>query len=239
MTVKYNDPYGKREYARLKGDKKDTFFKISFDEATLHKTDDSYILYGYITEYQGIVRSFKPQDPILPGICAVPFYGREYELRFKGTDGNYNTEKIQPSIFEAELHRYLGNNEDKFFQYKSVFKGSITHIPNMMLASYQGQSLTDFVVNNIQLEQTELTDKLPPFSPPTSFKKGGSSWKSFGATMEEKVAFLVKQMELDVKDERYKQGRSLADLTDQLIKEHSDNENFIQIYFDMLIACVR
>ena len=57
--------------------------------------------------------------------------------------------------------------------------------------------------------------------------------------MEEKVAFMVKQMELDVKDETYKQGCSLADLTDQLIEEHSDNENFIQIYFDMLIACVR
>ena len=57
--------------------------------------------------------------------------------------------------------------------------------------------------------------------------------------MEEKVAFIVKQMELDVKDETYKQGQSLADLVDRLIKEHSDNENFIQIYFDMLIACVR
>ena len=39
MTIKYNDPYGNREYAQLKGDKSDAFFKIVFDEATLHKTD--------------------------------------------------------------------------------------------------------------------------------------------------------------------------------------------------------
>ena len=57
----------------------------------------------------------------------------------------------------------------------------------MMLASYQGQSLTDFVVNNIQLEQTELTGKIPDFPLASSSYQKKSSWKSFGATMEEKV----------------------------------------------------
>ena len=96
MTIKYNDPYGKREYAQLKGDKSDAFFKITFDEATLHKTDEGLIFYGNITDYQGVVRSFKPELPIESGVCVVPFYSQEYEARSKDKDGNWSSNKVQP-----------------------------------------------------------------------------------------------------------------------------------------------
>ena len=46
MTVKYNDPYGNRKHAQLKGDRTDSYFKIIFDEATLHETDEITSLLG-------------------------------------------------------------------------------------------------------------------------------------------------------------------------------------------------
>ena len=239
MTVKYNDPYGKRDYAQLKGDKADSYFKILFDEATLHSTDEGYILYGNITEYQGVVRNYKPENPIEAGICAIPFYDKQYIIPKKSDDGQYEKIDTQPSTFEKALCKYISIREDDIIQHNSGIKGFITHLPNAMLQGSNDEMIANFVEKNISLEPTELTGKVLEFTPPTSYKKGKSNWKNFGATMEEKVAFLVKQMEIDVKDNVYKQGQCLADLTDQLIKEHSDNENFIQIYFDMLIACVR
>ena len=239
MTVKYNDPYGNRKHAQLKGDKTDSYFKIIFDEATLHETDEGYILYGNITEYQNIVKSYRATDPIDSGICAVPFYNREYKIRKKDDSGQYQDYVTQPSLFEKALCKYISENEDDIIQHNAGVRGEIAHLPDAMIQDLDDMALLSLVLKNISFEVTDLTGLLPEFTPKSSYQKGKSSWKNFGATMEEKVAFLIKQMEADVKDKTYKQGQCLADLTERLIKEHSDNENFIQIYFDMLIACVR
>ena len=239
MTIKYNDPYGKREYAQLKGEKKDSFFKVTFDEATLHKADDSYILYGFITEYQGVVRSFKPENPILPGICAIPFYGQEYEVRRKDKDGNWSSEKEQPSKFEAAIYRHLEANDAVLVGHDRTFSGYISHLPNAMCEGMTETAIAPLVVQNLQLNKISGTGKVPAFTPSV----GGGQRKSYGGyknvSPEDKVAFIISQLTEDVKHVDWKSGKTLAELTDQIIREHVDNENFISIYFDMVIACVR
>lgn len=239
MPVKYNDPYGKREYAVLKGNKDDCFFKISFDEATLHKTDEAFYLYGNITEYQGVVRSFKPENPIQPGLCAVPFYGQEYEIRRKKGDNDWETIKQKPSIFEAALYRHFLENEAFFAGTGAAITGYISHLPDAMCQGMNDASLKPLITSNSSINSISPTGKIPAFTPLT----GGGQRKSYGGyksvSPEEKIAFLIKQIKEDIKHVDFKGEKTLAELTDQLIIEHVDNENFIQIYFDMLIACVK
>ena len=239
MTIKYNDPYGNRKHAQLKGDKSEAFFKISFDEGRFYKQDDGYILWAYITEYQGVVRSFKPENPITEGLCAVPFYSQEYEVRRKDKDGNWQSEKQQPSLFEVKLCEHIKGNENFYTSTDTALKGFITHIPNAMLSMHDKEALKLQIDQNFAPVQIPTTDKLPAFevSSNSNQRRGYGNYQK--VTMEDKVAFIKKTMEEDVKSHIHKQGQCLADLTDQIILEHQDNENFIQIYFDLLMACVR
>lgn len=56
---------------------------------------------------------------------------------------------------------------------------------------------------------------------------------------DQRMDFIKKQLQADIKVDGYKEGRTLAELVDQMILEHADNENFITIYYDLLIACVK
>lgn len=239
MTVKYNDPYGKREYAQLKGDKSDSFFKVIFDEATLHKAEDSYILYGNITEYQGVVRSFKPENAIEPGICAVPFYGQEYEIRSKDKDGQYQSVKVQPSVFESALYKHFLTNENVYIGDNLSISGEITHLPNAMCQGMNETSLTPLIVSNCKLVTIPSTGKIPTFEVPSNnYKnKGYGGYKS--VSPDEKIAFIIKQLTDDVKHVDWKSEKTLAQLTEQIIFEHQDEGDFISVYFDMIMACVR
>ena len=239
MTIKYNDPYGKREYAQIKGDKSEAFFKIAFDEGRFYKQDDGYILWAYVTEYQGVVRSFKPENPIQAGLCAIPFYNKEYEVRRKDKDGNWTSDKQQPSLFEVKLCERISANETKYTSTDKACKGFITHIPNAMLSMHDKTALDLQVQNGIALSDCDSVEKLTAFEAPA----GGGQRRNYGGyksvSMEDKLTFIQKQMEEDVKDLIFKEGQCLADLTDQIIKEHEDNPNFIEIYFDILLACVK
>lgn len=239
MVPKYLDPWKYDKYGKLRGDKSEAFFKTVFDEAKIYKTEDSFILAAYVTDYQGIVRSFKPENPMSAGLCAIPIYGQDYEIRSKDKDGNWNSETIKPSKFELALFSYLSDKENSLWDTNTTYKGEFTHIPNAMCASITGTALTDLVVNNFQLEATTNTGKLPDYEIKKSFQRKGNGGDSRGLTPEEKLAFIKKTLEEDVNSIIHKQGQTLSILTDQIIKEHSDNPNFIEIYFDMLIACVR
>lgn len=239
MVLKYNDPYGNRKYAQLKGDKADAYFNIEFSEAVIHKTNEGYVLFGQVDKYDGIVRSFKPENPITPGLCIVPLYKQEYEVRKKNKDESWSSEKMQPSVFEKLLCERIEAYDGDWMPHNASIKGRIVHVPDAMLEHRDKAGQEGFVADNAVIEQIDSTGKIPDYTPSTS----GGQRRSYGGdtllSPVEKLAFIKKQMEEDVKDLIYKQGQCLADLTDQIIKEHSDNENFIQIYFDLLIACVR
>ena len=90
-----------------------------------------------------------------------------------------------------------------------------------------------------RLTTIPATGKIPQFKLPYGGgQRKGGSWNK-GLSPDERVAFLIKQLTEDVKHVDWKSNKTLAELTARLIEEHADNENFISIYFDMLIACVR
>lgn len=239
MVVKLADKWKEEKYNKLKGDKSEAFFKVVWDEAKIHKTEESYIIAGYFTEYQGIVRAFKPENPITPDFCVLPIYGKDYEIRSKGVDGNWKSDTIKPSKFELALYDYLEMQDGTMWQENGTYKGEVQHIPNAMCSSVTGEALTNLVIANFKFEVVPDTGRLPDYEPKKPQQRKSFTSYNKGLTPEEKLAFMKKTMEEDVKSHIHKQGQCLADLTDQIIKEHLDNENFIQIYFDLLIACVR
>ena len=239
MTIKYNDPFGNRKYAQLKGDKRDSYFKVEFSEAVVHKTDESYILFGQMDTYQGVVRSFKPENAITPGLCIIPFYGQEYEVRKKDKEGNWSSEKIQPSVFEKTLFDIIKADEDIWMPFTASIKGFITHIPDSMLSNLEGEALTAMVSNNVMYEQIDASGNIPDYTPTTT----GGQRKSYGGyqkvTMEDKLAFIKKELIDSVSTESLSTNDSLCKLMRQFCIENNEDETFQQLYFDLLMSIVR
>ena len=239
MPIKYNDPYGSRKYSQLKGDKSDSYFKLVFSEAAFHKTDEGYTLFGFVDEYQGVIRSFKPEAPILPGLCIVPFYGQEYETRKKDKDGNWDSEKVQPSLFENTLCDLIKEYEDVWMPHNASIKGQITHVPDGMIASQSQEDRINFVSNNVSIEQIDSTGKIPEFTPytPTSGRKSYGGYK--GVSMEDKLSFIKKELVDSIRESTITADDSLGVLTEMFCKEHEGDENYQQLYFDLLISIVK
>ncbi len=239
MTVKYLDPYKDDKYGKLKGDKSESYFGVTFKEAIVHKTDDAYIIAGYVTKYTGITRSFKPELTLEPGLCAVPIYGKEYEIRKKDKDDKWTSEKITPSLFEKALYEVIKKNEDDWMPHNAAISLELTHVPNGMLQGKSEAELSVFVSGNVKYAQIDLFEDLPEYTPPSNNYKGKGGGESWGLSPDQRMDFIKKQLQADIKADGYKQGRTLAELVDQMILEHADNENFISIYYDLLIACVK
>jgi len=239
MNCKYLDPYKDDPYGKLKGDKAEQYFKVTFNEAKIYKTDDAYILAAYATEYSGIVRGFKPENDLTPGLCAIPIYGKEYGIRKKDKDGKWSEEKFQPSIFEKGLYNKIAANFDTWTADGKGISGSITHMPNGMLNSSTPDQVEMMVTQNVHLLPSELSGRLPEYSPPTqrSFNSGGG--KSWGISPDQRIDFLKKQLAADITHSEFTAENTLAELTNRMLKEYPGNEAFISIYFDMLIASIK
>lgn len=239
MAIKYLDPWKDDLYGKLRGDKSSAYFSVQFKEAVVYKTDNAFIIAGFVTDYEGVERSWKSEDPLVPGLCAIPIYGQEYKISRKGDDGKWTADKVQPSKFEKALYGIIADNEDDWMPHNAAIKLDLTHIPDMALKSKSDSEIGLSVTANAAKIQIDLTGSLPEYKPPTNNSKSkGGNW-SKGLFPEEKVAFLIKQLQADIKDDVIKESKCLGDLVDQMIVEHADNAQFIEIYFDMLIACVR
>ena len=175
----------------------------------------------------------------MPGLCAIPIYGKEYTIGKKDKDGNWNDETLQPSVFEKTLYDYLSANESNFVGDGKVVSGHISHLPNTMLETFSGEQLVQMVTGNTSLTLTQSTGKLPEYKLPysKSFKKSGG--KSWGMTPEQRIDFLNKQLTNDIQHVDWKSDKTLAELTDRMTVEHADNPNFITIYFDLLTAAIK
>ncbi len=239
MTVKYLDPYKDDKYGKLKGDKSESYFGVTFSEAVVHKTDDAYIIAGQVTSYKGITRSFKPELPLNPGLCAVPIYGKEYEIRKKDKDNNWTSEKITPSLFEKALYREISVDEDNWMPHNAALSLELTHVPNGMCGGKNEAEIATFVCGNIKLAQVDLSGSLLDYKPPSGGGQRKAGGKSWGLSPDQRMEFIKKQLQADIKADGYKEGCTLAELVDQMLLEHADNENFITIYYDLLIACVK
>ena len=128
MAFLYQDPWKDDPYGKCKGDKSTDYFEISFDEAKIHPIENGYILAAYVTSYSGVLRSFKPEQAIEPGLCAIPFYSGDFELRAK-VNGEYVTTKYQPSKFEKAICQRIKENEANLVGDGKFVKGKIIHPP--------------------------------------------------------------------------------------------------------------
>lgn len=239
MVIKYNDPYGNRKYAQLKGDKGDSYFKIVFSEAVIHKADDGYVLFGQVDEYQGVVRSFKPENPIQPGLCIVPFYSQEYEIRKKDKDGSYSAQKMQPSIFEKTLCSLVSDYQEEWMPYNASIKGHIAHIPDSMLSGQDATGVINFVQNSVSYEQIDSSGNIPDYDPSSSgsYQKSYSGYKR--ASIEDKLAFIKKELCDSIKASGFTSEAPLGSLVSAFNSEHQDDENYVQLYFDLLVSIIR
>ena len=239
MTATYLTPYGKNPYGRLKGEKQEAFIKVDYAICKIIKDENAYWIIGNMNELKGVVASYKPELPIEPDLFALSIYGDEYEIVSKNADGKYDTSKHQPSKFEKALYDLIAGSESTWIGEDKYFTGSVNLLPDMMLEGADEDTIFTYIDGNISLIQAQTKKdfpELPLYSSKSNYSKGG---KSYGLKPDEKVAFLIKQMTEDIKHVDWKSGKTLAELTDRMILEHHDTPNFIELYFQMLIACVR
>lgn len=239
MVVKYLDPYKDDVYGKLRGDKADAYLKIAYDEAKVYKTDDAYILAAYVTAYQGVVRNFKPENPLTPGLCAIPIYGTEYEIRQKDKDGNWLGVKYQPSKYEKALYENIKTHESLWMPEGEAIKGEISFMPDGMIATMDAVTIDGMVAANSKTEIVPLTGKLPAYTPPNNNAQRKATGKSYGLSPEERIMFIKKQLCADLASSGFTVENTLPLLMSQMINEHVGDGDLIQIYFDTLTACTR
>lgn len=239
MTIAYLDPYKDDPYGKLKGDKADCWFKINFDEAKIYPIETGYVLAGWITGYSGVVRSFKASEPLTPGLCAIPIYNKEYEVREKDKDGSWQSVKYQPSIAETTICRLIDTHKSTWIPEGKGIGGEISFSPDAQLQAFDEPMLKQFIKESCKVETVSLTGKLPEYTPPSgsSQRKGWSGSK--GVSLEEKMEFIKKELISSIAASGFTAENSLGVLTNQMILEHPDDERFLEIYFDMLMAIVR
>ncbi len=232
--IKYTDPFNNDPYAKLKGDKSDVYLKIEFSEAKLYEVDNGYVLAGNITSYVGAVRAYKPEEPIKPGLCAIPIYDREFELWNKNKDGKNVVSKHLPSLFEKNLTSHLKSNFIPSLGADKALKGSIGFLPNAQL---QGLSEFDIAANiphNCQLEIITATGNLPEYKPYTGSSKKASNGKYYGLTPSDKLVWLKQELVSAIASSNFTEETSLSLLLKQVIYENDKDETFLALYTDML-----
>lgn len=239
MAFLYSDPFKDSAYGKLKGDKSNDYFTLTFDEAKIYPLDNGYIFAAFVSSYSGILRSFKPEMGIEPGLCEIPFYSDEYELRYK-VNGEYTSSKYQPSKFEKALCQRIKDNEANLVGDGKYVTGKISHLPNGMCANYTEDTIKPLVDQNVQLTPIPTATKLKEYTPPSEKRNNYSkSNYSRGASLEDKLAFVKKELVDSIISDAVTTEDSLGRLTEQMKTEHAHDETFLTIYFDMLMALAR
>jgi hypothetical protein len=238
MVVKFLDPYKDDKYGKLRGDKSDCYFKVTFAEAKVYKTDDAYIIAGHTSGYEGIMRSYKPELPLEFGLCALPIYGQEYEIRRKDGD-NWVADKIKPSIFELAAYKWIKEHELDWIDDKTI-SGSFTSPPDGMVASMDTAGLNNMVMLNLSFEDIQPTGSLEPYEPPKTYGangKGGT--RSYGMQPSEKYDWIKKQLVADIISPAITGNESMIKLIEQVLIEQPMENDVSSTYFDCLLACIK
>ncbi|MDJ0690441.1 MAG: hypothetical protein QNJ41_18270 [Xenococcaceae cyanobacterium MO_188.B32] len=230
QPIRLLDAYKDIKYARLKGEKNEVFFNVEFDEGKFYPTDNGYVLMANVIKYTGVVRAYKPELPIETGVCAIPFYSNEYELWEKDKEGKSSPRKCQPSLYERNLcaHIALEFPEDKYF------KGSISFLPDVQLTNLTDEDVINTIKRNCLLEEVAPSGNLPEYQATSSTYKKTNGYNRL--TPADKATWVKKELCQSVKESGYNEEMSLADLTEQFVVEHQENETFLALYFDLLKA---
>ena len=183
-----------------------------------------------VTKFTGVIRAFKPEEPLDGGICAIPIYQHEYEEWEKDKSGKSSPKKVEPSLWEQNLVSHLAFDIDLDKHYK----GSITFLPDAQLTNLSDKELSDLLVKNCHLEEVKSTNTLPEYQEFTgSYKKNGYN----RLTPQDKLIFVKKELCDGISDRGCNEEMSLADLTEIFIKEREkQGETFLALYFDLIKA---
>jgi hypothetical protein len=237
MTVTYNDPY-KTDFARIRGDKQGTYFKIIFDEAKLYKHENSYVLAGHFTALGNVPHHFASKAINL-NLCEISIYGSEYEAKQKiGDTKEYETIKLQPSTNELLLYEHIEGNASTYIQDGKALKGEIAFYPNdNFVAMANDEDRKSFVLSFTKLEVIDATGKYADWTPPKAYRSNGNGYAAKGIAPEDKLSFLKKELSLTIFDPSYKEKMDtlpLSAFVEKVIMENRGKEDFLGAYFSLL-----
>ena len=234
----YQDPWKDDPYGKLKGDKSQAFSRLVFEEGKFYKTDNAYIIAGKITQYTNVVRSYKPELGIMPGLCAVPIYGEEYEIRRKDDSGKWVGDKTQPSAFEQALYKRIKGEEKVWLDENINWEGQLSFVPNMMLENNTQEQIDQLIDANCLLQGMTPTGNLPAYSPPKTYRGNSSSGKTYGMSPEQKLEWFKKQIKDDTTLGAQPSTNSLIDIVDAYYQENKEREASVAITIDILGECL-
>ena len=234
----YQDPWKDDPYGKLKGDKSQAFSRLVFEEGKFYKTDNAYIIAGKITQYTNVVRSYKPELGIMPGLCAVPIYGEEYEIRRKDDSGKWVGDKTQPSAFEKALYSRIKGEEKVWLDENINWGGQLSFVPNMMLENNTQEQIDQLIDANCLLQGITPTGKLPAYSPPKTYRGNSSSGKSYGMTPDQKLEWLKKQIKDDTTLGAQASTDSLIDIVDAYYIENKERYTSLDLAVKILGGCL-
>ncbi len=236
--IKYFSPWKEEVYGKIRGDKTKAGFKVYFSEAKLLETEEGYILYGWFTGYEGVEKAYKPEEGMQAGLCVLPIYSKTYEVRQKGKDGKYESVKFEPSVFEKWLCDEIKANPDSWMPEGKAIGGNITFTPDSGVAVLPDNVKPQVFRQSFDFETVESTDKVPEYVPKTPQRKGSGGYGSRGISLEEKTAFLKKELAGAVNLKDMPEDVSIAQLVAGAVEYYKDNEKFLVVYFDLLKAIV-
>lgn len=240
--AKFYNAYGESKFAQIKGDKALDYCKVIFEEAKLYKQDNGYVLAGQFSIISGLQRAYG-NDPINPCLCELPIYDSEYELREKNaTTSKWEAIKVQPSTSEKTLCRIIKENESSYIAEGRALKGEFSFAPNGLLEGKDDLNVYAEVVRQWNVEAITASGKYPDWTPPKGNRSGfNNSNFPKGATIDDKVAFLKKELAETIIDTGYKEKIDVYPLSafvDRVIIENLTKEHFLSAYFSLLNSVV-
>ncbi len=112
-------------------------------------------------------------------------------------------------------------------------------MPDDMLFNQPDTFQKQLVQQNTKVELGVLSGKLPAYTPPSNNAQRKSSGYSKGASLDEKLTFVKKEFIAFLDDGISSESDSLGILTLKIKEATGEDEAFLTLYFDMLMAVVR
>ncbi|MGL5076137.1 MAG: hypothetical protein ACRDBG_09905, partial [Waterburya sp.] len=154
-------------------------------------------------------------------------------------DDKWQSVKYQPSIAEAAICELIDTHKSTYLVDGMAIGGELSFSPNAQLQAFDKPMLNQFIKDSCKVQTVTLSGKLPEYTPPSSNGQRKGWGGSKGASLDEKLEFIKKELISSTAATGFTTENSLAVLTEQMILEHQDDERFLEIYFDMLMAIVR
>ena len=222
----YYDPYKDRKFADIRGEKKDAYFRVYFDEASFYPTDDGYVLAGQFTSFVGVNRKFKTEEAIPTRLCSLTLYRKDYTIRKKNAaTGKYEDVAQKASEAEKQMCAAIDGQKDQFTGEGLCFKGWLEHAPDSM---NKGAQLDLFDVHKMtcwNLVPIPPSGQYPAWENTETRTGDGKGNGSYSRTIspEDKLTFVKKEL-VSCLNGDYETTESLATLVRAFKNENASEQ---------------